>query len=202
MIEQTAARIAKLLIVFGKLPNVRVDINLGRALGVPSHEIPPVMMWLRRRVYIYVDRAYIYLTTEGRNWLHGLDPRADTTKPGQVQEFRNEVLTGMTEGQGKAGKVSEQTEIQNPVLPKPKGKKDSYADFQHDMSLPAAGEVIRRLVSRETGASRGQVEQWATEGRVRPCRGWMRDQHIGVFDRNGDGFRSLCRACEKEKRCR
>ncbi len=142
-----------------------------------------VIEWLAARDLVELRGAQCFISSQGREHLAGalIKPQIQIS----IRAWKDEVLSGM-DSRGR------QTKIDRAALPSP-GREQSTSE--------SADEIIGReqtwdRMARALGLSRGAFDDGVSEGRIRACKGG----HVGIFDRNGKGWRSLCRKCRRAGR--
>jgi hypothetical protein len=165
-------------------------VNINRALD-----------WLLS--YSYVDRIRTkYIMTEiGREYYLNVcgNPRVIVDS----HEFKNEVLTGLTEETSrKSGyRVSKRTAIDKPALPKVGANRGHLRTPEQVLCDAQHREAVRQRIIADLCVSEEEYDRLNAEGRIRYCRG-LKDgrAHVGIFDKQRHRFRYLCRECRKQKR--
>lgn len=135
-------------------------------------------------------------TQEGRDFAKDIakNPSANNSPV----KFREEALTGMRVAKSKTSgyRVTRRSEISSAVLPSCKQIKNTRTpeDELDDVQTMMAA---RDKLLLQLGISADELYDLANQDRLRTCSGGGRE-HIGIFDKNGAGWRNVCRACRKK----
>jgi hypothetical protein len=114
-----------------------------------------------------------------------------------TRAWKDEALTGITAG----GKRSE---IENGAIPRPEShepKKDGTPD---DILLAKEDEkrtaILEKKAAQILGIPLREFRKLVKQKRIKQCRGWDGNEHLGRFHKNGKGLRHLCVECSKKVR--
>lgn len=158
--------------------------------------------WLEGKSYLSYHLGNYIVTDAGLDYYDGaVDRPAVKTSP---LAFKNEVLSGVKEvacDDRSLGKRTVPTSIQTPVLPGHEKMHSREPDPETFLRGKQEREQFKRRLMKELSLSEEGLMRALEEDRIRECKGHDKQKHIGIFDRKGKYWHSLCRQCRKIKRC-
>ncbi|MCP4540123.1 MAG: hypothetical protein GY832_23545 [Chloroflexi bacterium] len=164
--------------------------RLAELMGWPRPMGEGVVEYLHGHGYLTTHRGEYLITDAGHTWIEESVAQACVRE--SIAAFADEALTGIT----KSGKRSKLTRA---ALP-------GSSHEQHHTRSPedqiARAQLERKAQAKEAKRLNITVEQFTKgleTGRVHICKGGD-EPHLGVFDRMGDRWQSLCRKCRKQQR--
>ena len=191
-VEKNAIRVLGVIIAHGKHGDglIWAVSMIAEFISMDQMDVAAGIRWLRNRKYIFVHNAEYGVTNEGKDW-YRLIRKTSKDVHGSLHKFKQEVLTGARERIGRGGKpVLVQTKMKSAALPKKLMREDSRTDYEPEMMTT---EEIVKGISDMTGMQVRDVTKFWQDGRIKLCKGYNCDEHIGVFDKNGKYLRNLCR---------
>jgi DNA-binding MarR family transcriptional regulator len=147
-----------------------------------------VLANLCRRGFVVTSRGHYFVTNEGRDYLQ--QARDQCRERRSISAFKDEALTGIRPD----GTRSKLTAAVLPTGIEHTGRQRSPED---QMMRAQAEQTANRKHAEELGLTVAELEAHLLTGRVHRCEGGG-VPHIGIFDKNGKGWRNVCRKCRKE----
>ena len=135
--------------------------------------------------------------------LHGAEawhPDACQRRPevlGDFREWKNEVLTGMdSKGAPSA--------IDNAVLPGVRSAPVCDVTPEDIIARQQMNVRLKQRTARDLGLTADEFEKYMIEGRIQICNGPKKSMppHPGVFNRDREGWKAVCRRCQAAERRR
>jgi len=166
------------------------DRLLSQFVDLPVDRIRSAVEWLIRREFITCGNNTYLVEDEGQQYYSGLLRQSKFLND---LDFREEVLSGMD-------KNGRRTRIDNAVLPGSETPPINKNDPEKIFSRLELNRKIKQAEATKLGIDIAEFDRRLQDGSIHLCRGYRREQHIGIFDRNGKSWRSLCRICRKAKR--
>ena len=166
----------------------RIDLNTGIE----------AISWLLDQRYIYRHKGKYHTTELGDAYI--ADVGFYSLKDKSLKDWKDEVTTGLVERRSrKSGQVvTTQSRLTRAVMSTstinaPEGIRPDQIVMELDNLMS-----MRKALCQELGISMSQYEILNDEGRLRVCK--CGGEHIGIFDKDRDRFRHICRKCAKRKR--
>ena len=147
-----------------------------------------VLASLHKRGFVVVSRGHYYVTGEGRDYLQQC--RDQCRERRSISAFKDEALTGIRPD----GTRSKLTAAVLPTGIEHTGRQRSPEE--HMMRAQAEHTALKKH-AEELEMSVAELEGHLQTGRVHRCNGG-KVPHLGIFDRNGKGWRNVCRKCRKD----
>jgi hypothetical protein len=160
---------------------------LREELRLDSYRFYSALTVLEKNQSIDVSRGEIIITDEGRDYYLQACRRSSIAIGSATIEWKDEVLTGSREENGSL----EPTEIENAVLPRARSEMRSCNSEDLFDSVIDEKFYLASLLKIDID----ELEKHLRDGRVRSCKGYDGNNHIGIFDRNGEYWQALCRKC-------
>ena len=163
-------------------------------LGWPIRRVSMAGLWLQRKGYISIRGGLYLSSSEGENYYD--ESKSKPTVGGNIQAFKDEVLTGVKQTTTKRdGPDWQRSEITRGALPK--GGSRGYHDPEEDAINFDMAARAEKEGARSVGVSVEEFRVLMAEGRIALCKGWDGVGHVGRFHKKGERLHHLCAACRK-----
>lgn len=154
--------------------------------------------WLIKRDYAMFLKGKLFATAEGLEWFKGESKNQQIKK--DKSKWKTEVLTGAKEGKSEGGHTTLLPTVKENVAVEsgrtPRQHRDFYTDLVDEKNLP-------EILAKELDISVNECKAYLDDNRIRLCHGYLRNEHVGVFDfrnKKKGYYNDLCRQCRKLKK--
>lgn len=147
----------------------------------------------RHHVHWGID-GYLRISGRGRDHYDALCRNPSVTA--SPTAWQDEARSGLVVKSGPLGSVTRRSEIDRACIPSPSPPRTPRSPED----VAAENEQMTAAKDRwlaKFGCTADELYRYGHEGRLRHCDGCG---DVGIFDRDRDGWKSLCRACRKERR--
>ena len=162
---------------------------------LPERRVDWALRWMGRRGYISTHQGEYIVTSEGRAFYDACQRRPEVL--GDFREWKNEVLTGMdSKGAPSA--------IDNAVLPGVRSAPVCDVTPEDIIARQQMNVRLKQRTARDLGLTADEFEKYMIEGRIQICNGPKKSMppHPGVFNRDREGWKAVCRRCQAAERRR
>ena len=138
-------------------------------------------------------------TAEGREYYSGA--LAQSASSISVHEWRREVLSGVAQrSAGRRHADWQRTSIDNAVLPGQPSRPANEQTPERILEEVQRSRLLKRRLCNRLGIDMYEYDRRVADGSLHQCKGHDGVPHIGIFDRQGKGWRYLCKVCRQRKR--
>jgi hypothetical protein len=167
-----------------------------RWLGLSLEDVESAIKLLVSEELAYSNRGGLGLTEEGMDYSETLKDSPELAS--EVQAFKFEARTGLNPSARKRnGPDWQRSTIDRAAIPVGKPPAQRSADPEQILAKTYMGDKLVAELAGSLDVTVDKLRELYGEGRIRVCPGLDGDQHVGIFHRNGKGFRKFCSKCRK-----